>query len=372
MATPRPSGSGKRPTITEVARRAGVSTGTVSRHLNGGHWVSPDSAKAIARAIRETGYVANSTARRLRTGRSGTVAFVIDEPPASFFEDPTFESLVIEVGQALAARDQSMVLLLAGDEDSAKRAENFLLTSGVDGAVTASAQPQHHLFERIQTAGIPLVNVGSPAGLEDRVAFVAADDREGARMMARHLLERGARRLAVIAGPAHTPGGSLRPEAFADAVRDAGRTGGAGGTSAADGPEGADESVAEGAAARIVTVRHGDYSERSGEDCAAGILAEHPDVEAIFAANDRMARGAISALRAAGRAVPEDVLVGGFDDSAGAVAEDPPLTTVRQDFRRIAVELVDALAKQIDGGVRANVVVPVQLVVRDSTSPARP
>lgn len=372
MATPRPSGSGKRPTITEVARRAGVSTGTVSRHLNGGHWVSPDSAKAIARAIRETGYVANSTARRLRTGRSGTVAFVIDEPPASFFEDPTFESLVIEVGQALAARDQSMVLLLAGDEDSAKRAENFLLTSGVDGAVTASAQPQHHLFERIQAAGIPLVNVGSPAGLEDRVAFVAADDREGARMMARHLLERGARRLAVIAGPAHTPGGSLRPEAFADAVRDAGRTGGAGGTSAADGPEGADGSVAEGAAARIVTVRHGDYSERSGEDCAAEILAEHPDVEAIFAANDRMARGAIAALRAAGRAVPEDVLVGGFDDSAGAVAEDPPLTTVRQDFRRIAVELVDALGKQIDGGVRANVVVPVQLVVRDSTSPARP
>ena len=350
MATSRSNGSGKRPTISEVARRAGVSTGTVSRHLNGGHWVSPDSAKAITRAIQETGYVANSTARRRRTGRSGSIAFVIDEPPASFFEDPTFEALVVEIGQALSARDQSMVLLLAGDEDSAKRAETFLLTSGVDGAVTASAQPQHHLFERIQAAGIPLVNVGSPAGLEDRVAFVAADDREGARMMARHLLERGARRLAVIAGPAHTPGGSLRPEAFTAAIEDA--------------------TPSDGDAARIVTVRHGDYSERSGEASAAEILAAHPDVDAIFAANDRMARGAIRALREGGRSVPEDVLVGGFDDSAGATAEDLPLTTVRQDFPRIAAELVDALEKQIDGGVRANFVVPVQLVVRDSTSPA--
>src|SRR5699024_6258986 len=164
VAAARSETPSRRPTISDVARRAGVSTGTVSRYLNGGRWVSAESSEAVTRAIRETGYVANATARRLRTGRSGTVAFVVDDPPARFFEDPHLESLVIEVGQALAARDQTMVLLLAGDEDSAERAEIFLRTSGVDGAVTASAQPAHHLFERIQAVGIPLVNVGSPAG----------------------------------------------------------------------------------------------------------------------------------------------------------------------------------------------------------------
>src|SRR5699024_5125622 len=92
-AEPRPvDGASRRPTISDVARRAGVSTGTVSRYLNGGRWVSAESSKAVTRAIRETGYVANSTARRLRTGRSGTVAFLVDEPPARFFEDPNFES----------------------------------------------------------------------------------------------------------------------------------------------------------------------------------------------------------------------------------------------------------------------------------------
>ena len=348
MVPERSGGRTKRPTISEVARRAGVSTGTVSRYLNGGHWVSPESSKAISRAVRETGYVANSTARQLRTGRSGTVAFVVDESPARFFEDPNFEALVIEAGQALAARDQSMVLLLAGDEDSAKRAETFLLTSGVDGAVTASAQPEHHLFERIQAAGIPLVNVGSPAGLEERIAFVAADDREGARLMARHLVDQGARKIAVIAGPAHSPGGILRPDAFTGAV---------------------DKAADEGAPARVVVVRHGDYTVASGKELASRMLAEHPGIDAFFAANDRMARGVIEAVRSSGRSVPGDVLVGGFDDSAGADTEDPPLTTVRQDFRRIAKELVDALGKQIDGGVRTNVVVPVELMVRESTTP---
>jgi len=345
VAEPRSGRTTKRPTISEVARRAGVSTGTVSRYLNGGHWVSPEASKAVTRAIRETGYVANATARKLRTGRSGTIAFVVDESPARFFEDPNFEALVVEVGAALAARDQTMVVLLAGDEASANRAEAFLQTSGVDGAVTASAQPGHHLFERILSAGIPLVNVGSPSGYENRIAYVAADDREGGRLMAEHLLERGARRFGVIAGPEHSPGGILRPEAFDEAI-----------------------SAAAGDGAEVLAVRHGDYSTTKGREITRELLATHPDLDGIFAANDRMARGAIQALRESGRSVPEDVLVGGFDDSAGADGEDPPLTTIRQDFTRIAVELVDALAKQIDGGVRTNVTVPVHLVVRESTA----
>src|SRR5699024_8073722 len=202
------------------------------------------------------------------------------------------------------------------------------------------AHPEHQLFERIQAAGIPLVNVGSPTGLEDRIAFVAADEREGARLMAEHLIAQGARRIAVLAGPAHSPGGTLRPDAFTAAV---------------------DASASEGAAPVVIGLRHGDYTVESGRAAARTLLAEHPEIDGIFAANDQMARGAIDALREDGRSVPEDVLVGGFDDSAFAGTEVPLLTTVRQDFGRIAEELVDALDKQIDAGVRTNVIVPVQL-----------
>src|SRR5699024_545694 len=127
--------------------------------------------------------------------------------------------------------------------------------------------------------------------------------------------------------------------------------------------------AAEGPDPRVVAVQHGDYSVASGAEAMRAILRAHPGVDALFAANDRMARGAIEVLQAEGLSVPGDVLVGGFDDSAGAATDEPSLTTVRQDFRRIAVELVDALGKQIDGGVRTRVVVPVQLVVRDSTVP---
>lgn len=337
--------SGRRPTISEVARRAGVSTGTVSRYLNGGRWVSAESSAAVARAIRETGYVASSTARSLRTGRSGTVAFVIDESPARFFEDPNFEALVVKVGAVLAERGRTLVLLLAGDASGAERAEAFVSTSSVDGAVTVSARPEHGLVERLLDAGIPLVNIGAPAGLDDRVSYVAADDSAGGRAMAEHLLARGARRLAVVAGPADSPGGLLRPQAFRAAIE-------------AAGPE---------ADARVVAVVHGDYTQESGRLLGARLLKEHPGIDAVFAGSDRMARGVIAAVQESGRTVPDDILVGGFDDSVGADVEEPTLTTIRQDFDRIAVEVVDVLDKQAASGVRTAAVVPVELVERQST-----
>src|SRR5690625_6742235 len=96
-------------TIADVAEAAGVSRGTVSRYLNGGHWVSESSAEAVRTAIEKTGYVASPTARQLRTGRRGTVAFLVGEEPADFYGAPTFESLVASVSDALAARATSPV-----------------------------------------------------------------------------------------------------------------------------------------------------------------------------------------------------------------------------------------------------------------------
>ena len=332
----------KRPTIAEVARRAGVSTGTVSRYLNGGHRVSPASSESVRRAIEETGYVANTTARQLRTGRSGTVAFLIDERPAKFFDDPNFETLVAGVSDALSAVDMSMVMLLAGDAENVRRVEKFLRTSGVDGAVTISVHPRHHLLERVLDTRVPLVNCGFPRSLETRVSYVAADEAQGATLMAHHLLEQGATHVGVIAGPEDSPGGSLRRDAFQTIIDESGQ-------------------------AEIVTVLHGDYTRSSGRRLGTEALTACPHIDAIFAGSDAMAAGVLDAARDLGRPVPDSLIVGGFDDSAFATGADLPLTTIHQPFDQISTELVSVLQREISDGYRSAVTVPVKLVERLST-----
>lgn len=327
-------------TIADVSAAAGVSRGTVSRYLNGGRWVSEDSKKAIRAAIEKTGYVASSTARALRTGRSGTVAFLVDEEPAAFFGDPTFETLVASVSDALAAQDMSMVVLLAGNAEQARRAVEFLSSGAVAGAVTASIHSTHGTLEKILDQGVPVVNCGYPRTMADRVSYVMGDEAMGGRLMADHLRERGATRLGVIAGPAESPGGTLRLDAFRQAA---------------------------GELLPAEAVRFGDYTREAGRRYAAELLDADPDIDAIFAASDVMAAGVLEVTQERGIRVPEHLLVGGFDDSSVASAMSPALTTIRQPFDRISAELVSVLLREISDGYRAAVTVPVELVPREST-----
>src|SRR5690625_4893144 len=327
-------------TIADVAEAAGVSRGTVSRYLNGGHWVSEASMEAVRAAIEKTGYVASSTARQLRTGRSGTVAFLVDEEPAAFFGDPTFETLVASVSDALAAQDMSMVVLLAGSAEQARRAVEFLSSGAVAGVVTASIHSTHGTLEKIIDQGVPVVNCGYPRTMADRVSYVTGDEAMGGRLMAEHLRERGALRMGVIAGPADSPGGTLRLEAFRRS---------AGGLL----PE--------------LNVRFGDYTREAGRRFAAELLDADPGIDAIFAASDVMAAGVLDTAAERDMHVPQQLLVGGFDDSPVATSVEPELTTVRQPFGRISVELVSVLMREISDGYRSGVTVPVELVPRAST-----
>ena len=327
-------------TIADVAEAAGVSRGTVSRYLNGGHWVSESSTEAVRTAIEKTGYVASSTARQLRTGRSGTVAFLVDEEPAAFFGDPTFESLVASVSDALAARDMSMVVLLAGNAEQARRAVEFLSSGAVAGVVTASIHPTHGTLEKILDQEIPVVNCGYPRTMAERVSYVMGDEAMGGRLMAEHLRERGARRMGVIAGPADSPGGTLRLDAFRRAA---------------------------GGLLPDPNVRFGDYTREAGQRFAAELLDADPGIDAIFAASDVMAAGVLDTATERDAAVPGQLLVGGFDDSLVATSVEPALTTIRQPFDRISTELVSVLLREISDGYRSAVTVPVELVTREST-----
>lgn len=330
----------RRPTIKDVAAAAGVSRGTVSRVLNGGRWVSPESLASVQEAIRATGYSANSHARSLVTGRSNSVAFLLTEPQHLLFEDPTFSILLRGAASALAKRQMPLLLMVAGTPEERRRITEYVGAGHVDGVLLVSSHAGNPVIPSLLRKGVPTIACGAPLGFEDQVGYVAADDVGGARAMVRHLVERGRQRIATITGPLDTPGGLKRLEGYRLELG-----------------EGFDESL----------VVHGDYTRAGGERAMQALLERRPDVDAVFVASDLMAAGALTTLARSGRRVPEDVAVGGFDDSGLAATLQPPLTTMRQPFERIAHEMVRLLVEVVEGQEIAAVIVPTTLVVRAST-----
>ncbi|WP_449060749.1 LacI family DNA-binding transcriptional regulator [Planomonospora algeriensis] len=330
----------KRPTIHDVAAAAGVSRGTVSRLLNGDRYVSTTARVAIERAIAETGYVVNRNARSLVTQRTGSVVMVLSEPHEKLFEDPNYSVAIRTAVRLLAERDMSLVMMVAGDDGDRDRVIRYVRGGHADGVFLLSTHAGDRMVEALVDTAVPAVAQGAVVGLENVIPYAAADDREGARQMTRHLVEQGRRRIATITGPMDTPGGIQRLEGFADVL---------------------------GRKASKRLIEHGDWTQLSGESAMARLLERVPDLDAVFVASDLMAAGALSTLRAAGRRVPEDVAVGGFDDSSVAATTHPPLTTVRQPLARVAEETVRLLLALIDGERPENpVILPTTLVVRDS------
>ncbi|MEV2189374.1 LacI family DNA-binding transcriptional regulator [Streptomyces phaeochromogenes] len=343
MTMSQSGGRRKPPTIHDVAREAGVSRGTVSRVLNGGHYVSPTAQEAVNAAIRRTGYVVNRHARSLITGRSDSIGFLLTEPQERFFEDPNFNVLLRGCTQALAAHDIPLLLMLAGTEDERRRITRYITAGHVDGVLLVSSHSGDPVAEQLREAGVPLVMCGKPIGVGSKVSYVAADDRDGARDMVRHLVSLGRRRIGVVTGPLDTPGGVERLAGYREVLSESGID--------------FDE--------RLVV--SGDYSRASGEAGAERLLAQCPDVDAVFVASDLMAQGVLTSLERAGRRVPEDVSVGGFDDSSAALAARPQLTTIRQPYDRISAEMVRVLLAQIGGEDPAAVILPTELVKRQSS-----
>jgi DNA-binding LacI/PurR family transcriptional regulator len=326
--------------MDDVAAVAGVSRGTISRALNGGRHVSAPAMEAIRKAIQQTGYVVNQHARSLVTQRSQSVAFILSEPQGLLFEDPNFNVLLAGCSQALATHDITLVLAIAGSKDERKRVSRFVTSGHVDGALLVSAHSGNPIMDELYARGVPAVACGLPLGHERDLAYVAADDRDGARQMVQYLLDQGRHTVGTITGPLDTPGGVQRLAGYRDVL----------GSSTED---------------RLIATADS-YTRTAGEAAMAHLLESSPDLDAVFVASDLMAAGALAALRRAGRRVPEDVAVGGFDDSAVATTVEPALTTIRQPLPRISREMVRLLLDLIDGQSPAAVILPTELVVRDS------
>ncbi len=329
----------QRPTINDVAAAAGVSRGTVSRVLNGGRDVSSVALEAVQKAMRQTGYVVNQHARSLVTQRSQSVAFILSEVQDRLFEDPNFNVLLRGCTQALAAQDITLLLTLASSPDDRKRVVRYLSAGHVDGALLVSTHSGNPLIGELVARDLPVVACGKPLGYERSVAYVAADERDGAAQMVGYLRSIGRSRIATITGPLDTGGGIGRLDGYRDALGETDP--------------------------RLIV--NGDYTRRGGEVAMERLLAQASDLDAVFVASDLMAAGALTALQRAGRRVPQDVAVGGFDDSSVATAAHPHLTTIRQPYSRISAEMVRLLLGLIGGDSPSAVIVPTELVVRDST-----
>jgi DNA-binding LacI/PurR family transcriptional regulator len=325
--------------MDDVARVAGVSRGTVSRLLNGGHNVSPPAAEAVRKAIRKTGYVVNQHARSLVTQRSDSVAFILAEPQDLLFEDPVFNALLRGCTQALAEQDITLLLTMAGTQEDRKRVSRYVTAGHVDGALLISTHSGSPLLAELTGQGLPFVVCGRPLGQERGVSYVAADDRDGARQMVSYLRSLGRRRIAMITGPLDTAGGVDRLAGYHDVL---------------------------GETDPRLVVSADFYTQASGEEAMDKLLRQAPDLDAVFVASDLMAAGAVAALQRAGRRVPADVAVGGFDDSTMATATTPKLTTIRQPLQRISAEMVRLLLGRISGDAPSAVLLPTELVVRES------
>jgi len=330
----------RRPTLEAVAARAGVSRATASRVVNGQATVAPRIRDAVQRAIDELGYVPNSAARSLVTQRTDSVALVVSEPPTRVFsEDPLFSTVIRSASYELEAVNKQVVLMLASSAKSHARVERYIAGGHVDGVMLISMHGADPLPSALSRLRVPVVSYGRPAVPVD-IPYVDNDNLGGAETAVRHLVESGRRRIATIAGPQDMIGGQDRLTGYRNVLRDSDRR-------------------------SIVAV--GDFTRESGTVAMRQLLGDDPALDAVFVANDLMALGALRSLRQAGRRVPDDVAMVGFDDIEAAKYTEPPLTTMRHPVTEQTAAMVSLLLGLFEGGPADPVILPTELVIREST-----
>ncbi|MFH8972810.1 LacI family DNA-binding transcriptional regulator [Streptomyces sp. NPDC017890] len=342
--------SGGRPTLEEVAARAGVGRGTVSRVINGSPRVSDATRAAVEAAVAELGYVPNTAARALAANRTDAIALVVPEPETRFFSEPYFSDMLKGVGAELSETEMQLLLIFAGSDRERERLAQYLAAHRVDGVLLVSVHADDPLPDLLSQLEIPAV-ISGPRSAAESLASVDSDNYGGARSAVEHLLSRGRRHVAHITGRLDVYGAQRRADGYREALRDAGHP--------------ADEQLIEA----------GDFTEEGGRRAMLELLRRRPAVDAVFAASDVTAAGARQALREVGRRIPDDVALVGYDDSAIARHMEPPLTSVRQPIEGMGRAMIDLLLTEIAdrrpaasrGLERHQVVLATELVERASS-----
>ena len=332
------------PTLEDVARRAGVSTATVSKVLSNTPYFTAATREKVMEAVRELGYIPHLAARALAAGKTHIIAVVFPYVYDAIFTDPLI--MLILQGIEAECTQQGYNLLLStprlspngGDESFVQ-----LIQSGyMDGIIAIDNHPRVSAVKPAQERGIPAVAIGYHLS----EYYVRSADRAGGLQLMQHVLDLGHRRIGIVSVPeAMHLSIHHRVIGLRDAMDNAGLD------------------------FDTIPEMDGDFSTPSGAACAAQLLSQHPDLTALVCLNDRMALGAIQQARAMGRRVPEDLTVVGYDDIPAAAVFSPALTTIDQQAPELGRVAVQMLFDVLKGNKPEPVDVPTRLIIRQSSAP---
>ncbi|QRY61863.1 LacI family DNA-binding transcriptional regulator [Gordonia sp. PDNC005] len=327
-------------TLKEIARIAGVHTSTVSRVLRQSEpadgW--SDAARRVREVAEELGYQRNQWAASLRTRKTNTLGVVMTR-----LTDGVVATTYQGIEEAAALAGYSVLLSSPPDEPAAqRRAIELLVGRQVDGLLLGGLHaPAQPFVDELSVGSIPMIAVTRHG--ESDLPFVVADDVDGGALAARHLVDRGHRDIAVIAGPGHATTALDRVHGFESALSDL------------------------GIALRSDRVVHSTLDVDGGVR-AARLLLDSPDrPRAIFAVSDVIAVGVLGVARDLGLVLPDDLALVGYNDIPIVAQLPVPLTTVRSPAREIGATACRSLVGAVDGQPVNNIRLPVELVVRGTT-----
>jgi LacI family transcriptional regulator len=329
-------------TLEDIARQAGVSRSTVSRVINGHPNVSESVRSRVMDVVHRTGYFPNAAARTLASQRSMMIGLVLPHSVSSFFTDPFFPWLTQGIAQACNQHNYTLGLFLVGTKEDEEKIFPRVSRRGLlDGVIVQASHHGDPVMGWLLESNIPLVFAGRPFQ-PGNFSYIDIDNIDASHNAVVHLIRLGRKRIATIAGPSHSTVGVDRKAGYVKALKDRGLE--------------LDQSLIE----------VGDFTEQGGYYAMQNLLPQQPD--AVFAASDSMAYGAMRAIREAGLQIPRDIAVIGFDDLPLANTPKPSLTTVRQPVINFGIAAVELLIDLIENGTEPprRVIMGTELIIRES------
>jgi DNA-binding LacI/PurR family transcriptional regulator len=325
-------------TIADIARIAGVSKSTVSRALNESPLIGVETRERIQAIAEEHDFQMNTAARRLSLGLSHVVGLVTKVGHSDMFMLEMMGGIsagLLELGYEL--------LVLEGRLADPGWARGYVDSGRVDGFIALSSSCTPDEINGLVESGVPFVLWGASSP-RNEFSSVTGDSLTGGRLATAHLIEIGRRKLAFIGGPSYAREIAQRLEGFKETLGEAGL---------------------DLHPAAIVHTPWSD-AEQTAANAVRELLGQMPDLDGVVASSDRFAIGVMEGLRVAGKRVPEDVAVVGYDDTAIAAFTNPPLTTIRQDAPLAGRLLARTLVQRLETGAVTTVSIPAELVVRES------
>jgi len=328
-------------TIEEIAKKAGVSRSTVSRVINDDPNVKEQTRERVMEVVTSNNYVPNRAARKLAGGRTGVIGLVIPIGVSRLFVEPFFPSLIQSVTNRCNQNNRSVMFWLGEPEYERRMIDQVIGNDLLDGVIVSSVRLEDPIVAALSRSPIPFVLVGRYE-TDPAASFVDIDNRAAARSAVEYLIQIGRKKIATITGPQNMLVSQDRLEGYVEALKKA------------------------NVAIEANLVVDGGFTEEGGYGAMSRLFAEMPD--AIFAASDAMAMGAIRFLKERGQRVPEDVAVVGFDDAPFAATAHPALTTIHQPAELMGAHAVDLLIELLENNHTQPItrILPSDLIIRES------